>query len=73
MTNNEPENLVTLCASCHLKLHWKLDRAERMASILARTRQPSSDGKRYLAERPRRRPSEAREEGNGFHRGLLSS
>ena len=49
VTNNDPSNLMTLCASCHLKLHWREDRAERMASILARTRRPSSDGKRYLA------------------------
>jgi 5-methylcytosine-specific restriction endonuclease McrA len=24
--NNEPTNLVTLCGSCHLKLHWREDR-----------------------------------------------
>lgn len=51
VTNNDPTNLRTLCASCHLKLHWAEDRAERMASISANTRQPSSDGSRYLAGR----------------------
>lgn len=49
VTNNRPENLASLCSSCHLKLHWREDRAVRMASISARTRQPSSDGSRYLA------------------------
>lgn len=24
--NNHPSNLTTLCASCHLKLHWREDR-----------------------------------------------
>lgn len=48
VTNNDPGNLTTLCASCHLKLHWAQDRDERMASISAHTRQPSSDGSRYL-------------------------
>lgn len=24
--NNDPANLVTLCGSCHLKLHWREDR-----------------------------------------------
>ena len=57
VTNNDPSNLRTMCASCHLKLHWREDRAARMASITARTRQPSSDGSRYLAEKPRPRPS----------------
>ena len=28
--NNTFENLQTLCASCHLKLHWKEDRDARM-------------------------------------------
>ena len=30
--NNRPKNLLTLCSSCHLKLHWREDRAKRMAS-----------------------------------------
>ena len=29
--NNNPANLMTLCASCHLKLHWREDREKRMA------------------------------------------
>lgn len=49
VSNNAPTNLVTLCATCHLQLHWQEDRAERMESILANTSQPSSDGKRHLA------------------------
>lgn len=28
--NNDPMNLMTLCSSCHLKLHWQEDRAQRM-------------------------------------------
>src|SRR3990167_4770045 len=24
ITNNSPENLLTLCKSCHMKLHWRL-------------------------------------------------
>src|SRR5574337_204403 len=31
--NNDPANLMTLCASCHLKLHWREDRAARMAAV----------------------------------------
>lgn len=31
--NNDPVNLMTLCASHHLKLHWREDRAKRMASL----------------------------------------
>ena len=30
--NDDPANLMTLCASCHLKLHWREDREIRMAS-----------------------------------------
>lgn len=30
--NNDPANLMTLCASCHLKLHWREDREKRLAS-----------------------------------------
>lgn len=30
--NNQPKNLATLCASCHLKLHWREDRAKRLAA-----------------------------------------
>ena len=28
--NNAKENIGTLCASCHLKLHWKEDRKKRL-------------------------------------------
>lgn len=31
-SNNDPTNLQTLCASCHLKLHWREDRAKRLAA-----------------------------------------
>lgn len=54
-TNNDPGNLVTLCGSCHLKLHWREDRSKRMAAAtraretaVARgvdTRQRSTDGR----------------------------
>ena len=30
--NDDPANLVTLCASCHLKLHWREDRERRLAA-----------------------------------------
>jgi hypothetical protein len=46
--NNDPSNLAVLCASCHLKLHWREDRAKRLASLIlpgGRMRQPSADGK----------------------------
>ena len=29
--NDDPSNLMTLCASCHLRLHWREDREQRMA------------------------------------------
>lgn len=32
-SNNAPENLVTLCASHHLKLHWREDREKRLAAM----------------------------------------
>lgn len=31
--NDDPLNLITLCSSCHLKLHWREDRAKRMAAV----------------------------------------
>lgn len=45
--NNDPTNLLTLCASCHLKLHWREDRDKRLAGARrgAATRQQSTDGK----------------------------
>ncbi|MFY9586683.1 MAG: HNH endonuclease signature motif containing protein [Actinomycetota bacterium] len=46
-SNNEPTNLETLCASCHLKLHWREDRDERLAAIRrgGHMRLPSGDGR----------------------------
>jgi 5-methylcytosine-specific restriction endonuclease McrA len=35
-TNNDPANLQTLCASCHLKLHWREDREKRLAAMRRR-------------------------------------
>jgi len=53
--NNNPINLQTLCASCHLKLHWSEDRAKRLASAAkgaataarrgANSRRRSTDGR----------------------------
>ena len=53
--NNSPDNLTTLCASCHLKLHWREDRAQRLAGVAkaqatavasgGNIRQRSTDGK----------------------------
>jgi hypothetical protein len=53
--NNDPINLATLCASCHLKLHWREDRAQRLAGVAkaqvtavasgGNIRQRSTDGK----------------------------
>jgi len=31
-SNNDPDNLQVLCASHHLKLHWRDDRDKRLAS-----------------------------------------
>ena len=44
--NNAKENLRTLCASCHLKLHWREDRAARMKAVSrgAHTRRQSAGG-----------------------------
>lgn len=38
--NDAPENLVTLCASCHLELHWREDRKQRVAAIRAAVQRP---------------------------------
>jgi 5-methylcytosine-specific restriction endonuclease McrA len=32
-SNNDPANLLTLCSSCHLKLHWREDREQRLTAI----------------------------------------
>ena len=48
--NDDPSNLQTLCATCHLKLHWREDREQRVAAIKAaasggRTQPQSTAGK----------------------------
>lgn len=53
--NNDPANLMTLCSSCHLKLHWREDREARMQGVAkavataaargAHTRPRSTDGR----------------------------
>jgi len=30
--NNDPTNLMTLCSTCHIKLHWREDREKRLAA-----------------------------------------
>lgn len=59
--NNAAENLVTLCASCHLKLHWAEDRDYRVSTIRKstgdRTRRRYADGKEYLDGLPPNRPN----------------
>ena len=32
--NNSPSNLVTLCPTCHMKLHWRLRKLSRNANQL---------------------------------------
>lgn len=45
-TNNVSSNLMTLCSSCHLKLHWREDRPQRLAAVRrgVRTRRQSTAG-----------------------------
>ena len=54
--NNDPQNLVTLCASCHLKLHWREDREYRISTIRnatgESTRRRHADGKELLEGLP---------------------
>lgn len=38
--NDDPSNLVTLCSSCHLRLHWREDRDKRVAAIRAAVQRP---------------------------------
>lgn len=38
--NDDPANLQTLCASCHLELHWREDREQRMRTRPRRPPQP---------------------------------
>lgn len=61
-SNNDPTNLLTLCASCHLRLHWREDRDARMAAAKraaataqqrgALTRPRSVDGRFASADQP---------------------
>jgi hypothetical protein len=65
--NNDPANLRTLCSSCHLRLHWREDREERLAAAKraaataaargANTRPRSTDGRWCSADSPLLRPS----------------
>lgn len=45
--NNDPVNLAVLCASCHLKLHWREDRDYRVQRI--RESVGASMNRRYVA------------------------
>lgn len=42
ITNNVVANIATLCASCHLKHHWVVDRDKRVASARNRKPRPAS-------------------------------
>lgn len=59
--NDDPANLQTLCASCHLKLHWREDRAERMEANRrgVRTRQRSTAGSKSSDAPHPRQPNPA--------------
>jgi hypothetical protein len=48
--NNDPANLQTLCSSCHLKLHWREDRAKRMVGV---AKAAATAAQRGAAIRPR--------------------
>lgn len=54
--NNDVSNLAVLCASCHLKLHWREDRDYRVQrireSVGASTNRRSVAGKEYLEGPP---------------------
>lgn len=50
-TNNDPSNLATLCASCHLRLHWREDREKRMEA--ARKAQVTAVARYGASTRPR--------------------
>lgn len=49
--NNEPANLMTLCASCHLRLHWREDREKRMEA--SRKAQATAAARYGASTRPR--------------------
>jgi 5-methylcytosine-specific restriction endonuclease McrA len=42
--NNDPANLMTLCSSCHLKLHWREDRERRMEGVAKATATAAARG-----------------------------
>ena len=44
--NNDPTNLMTLCSSCHLKLHWREDRDRRMQGVAKATATAATNGGR---------------------------
>lgn len=53
--NNDPSNLVTLCASCHLKLHWREDpEFNKKGSNGGRMQPLFIAGKPYLVGLPHR-------------------
>jgi hypothetical protein len=66
--NNVQENLITLCASCHLKLHWREDREKRLEAARkayatavprygVKMRPRSTDGRWCSGEQLQRQPS----------------
>ncbi|WP_428985672.1 HNH endonuclease signature motif containing protein [Sinomonas terricola] len=50
--NNSTENLVVLCASYHLKLHWHEDRSKRIGALMG---QRYAAGKSALVAKPQPR------------------
>lgn len=56
--NNSPENLQTLCASCHLRLHWAEDKEKRIQAMLrgARMNRQYGAGSASLAAKRRLLP-----------------
>ena len=60
--NNTPANLVVLCKSCHMKLHWREDREIRIG---ARMGQPYALGKSALVAKPRNQLSPIRRASRG--------
>lgn len=60
--NNSMENLETLCASCHLKLHWAEDREKRIQAMLhgARMNRRYGAGSASLAAKRQLLPKQQR-------------
>lgn len=75
--NDNQENLQTLCASCHLKLHWAEDREERIVAIRrssgVRMGQLLDAGNQSLAEKRRLLPNPAHAENRGLARRSVNS